>query len=1401
VPVITIEPASIDLATVTNNETTINLRISNHGLVAARGLQLHLGTHPSWQLTAPSLEIGDLAPLSSVEVPVNFQRTQPAPGAGPCDIDVHVDWWFPCGPENRYFRVPVFVFNASGDCRFVPPRFPPPPPLPPPPPYDPPPYDPPQWDPPPPCTAGCSPELPHVTFPEFELELNGCDPCLLAFAGCAANVAGDLTPIGPFLDAWQIAIDCTEQGHESDCVADLLGLIGPIGKAQTIHDCLCGTAAQCNPPGSLGGFVSQVCHRLDGLIEAGTSLLGDAVWLAGRPSEKTVLAGLLSGFAMAMDAGSEEGQNISPDELAQLQALPRPSQLTAAHVQALAARLNRTWDYWSRGIFSSLQTPPGESTDFIALDRLQSGWGAAKAGLLLNSSEGYTNIYSGVSRALDLLKAEFAPKEGACARVKLQIDQQAVLTRSAFNGTFEMNNYTESDLPNVSLVLDIRDTNGLPANHLFGYRVREVVGFIGATNGGPDLTHGLLAQHSSGRAIWIIVPKTNAAPEGPTTYLIGGTLSYEQNGQLITMPLFPERVVVHPSPILRVTYFLQTDVYADDPFTTTIEPPEPFALGLMVRNAGLGSARNMIIDSAQPQITDNDRNLLVDFQILGTQVGNQPLSPSLTAHLGNIVPGSNAVAIWQMTSSLSGRFVGYEASYRHIDDLGQPNLSLVESVTVQGLNHVVLAQTPGSDDVPDFLVDEQIGNGLLPDTLYLSDGRIEPVTAVTNGVVDSPPMTGDLTVRMTSAPTGGWTYLRIPDPAQGAYRLIRVLRGDGSELLFNTNAWTTHRVVHPLNQAPIQEHFLHLLDYDSGGVYDLVYAAIPADLVAPSSMVAALPATNITTEIAVRWSGEDNSGGSGVAYFDVYASVNGAVFTRWLSNTPLRGAIYLGSNYTRYAFYSVATDAAGNREGTPATPDAQTYVSVTNTTPHLVPLSDVVIYEGSTFEKTMIAIDAESPPQQLTFALLIAPDGAQIDPNTGFIRWVTGEAHGDSTNRFTVRVTDNGQPVMSDETTFWVHVKDVNSPPDLQPIPIHAVSIGDLLSVTNRAGDVDLPTQKLTFNIAAGPINSGARINPTNGIFTWRPTPDFASSTQYFTICVTDDGSPSKSDCEGLTVIVNDFLAIGLGSIVTRTQQQTNVALTVYSSAGVTNICFALEYPEDRLANLSLSIVSPRICSATVAPVSNNLAMICVSTCPGDVLLGTEAVAELRFTTLPNNSAFVPLRLVEIAAVKDDGLPVDRVGGRDGRVIIIGNEPLLEATRGTNATVWLTLYGKPGSSYQITSSSYIPRAKPWPAAWKIGLTGLLDSFPLPDTTRPAQFFEAFEFIADPPILEVEAGGETSGNLVLFGTPGATYAVESTTDLTGATGWTQVTTVTLTNSFTVLEGVMPDNDVLFRAIRQ
>jgi hypothetical protein len=75
----------------------------------------------------------------------------------------------------------------------------------------------------------------------------------------------------------------------------------------------------------------------------------------------------------------------------------------------------------------------------------------------------------------------------------------------------------------------------------------------------------------------------------------------------------------------------------------------------------------------------------------------------------------------------------------------------------------------------------------------------------------------------------------------------------------------------------------------------------------------------------VQWTGQDDGGGSGVASYDVYLSVDGSPFGLWLSTTDTWAEMTGRPGHT-YAFYSVATDNVGNVEDAPAGPDADTII-------------------------------------------------------------------------------------------------------------------------------------------------------------------------------------------------------------------------------------------------------------------------------------------------------------------------------------------------------------------------------------------------------------------------------------------------------------------------------------------
>ncbi len=163
---------------------------------------------------------------------------------------------------------------------------------------------------------------------------------------------------------------------------------------------------------------------------------------------------------------------------------------------------------------------------------------------------------------------------------------------------------------------------------------------------------------------------------------------------------------------------------------------------------------------------------------------------------------------------------------------------------------------------------------------------------------------------------------------------------------------------------------------------------ITIDTTAPSSSVNALPATS-GINIPVSWGGSDNTGGSGLASYNVLVSDNGGSFTTWLSNTTQTSATYQGAYGHTYAFDSVASDVAGNSQAVPSTPQATTQtvatpLEVTGVSPAAInsahyltslPGNQIII----TFNRAIAGLTADKADgtgfRSAPFAVMLIPSG------------------------------------------------------------------------------------------------------------------------------------------------------------------------------------------------------------------------------------------------------------------------------------------------------------------------------------------------------------------------------------------------------------------------------------------
>ena len=110
------------------------------------------------------------------------------------------------------------------------------------------------------------------------------------------------------------------------------------------------------------------------------------------------------------------------------------------------------------------------------------------------------------------------------------------------------------------------------------------------------------------------------------------------------------------------------------------------------------------IESAQPEIIENDTDLLINFSITGSQMNGEETTDSLIVNFGNVGPNKSSVARWIMECSLSGKFVGLSADITHSDELGGRATSIIdENIKTHFLVQNVLVDLPGRDKILDFL--------------------------------------------------------------------------------------------------------------------------------------------------------------------------------------------------------------------------------------------------------------------------------------------------------------------------------------------------------------------------------------------------------------------------------------------------------------------------------------------------------------------------------------------------------------------------------------------------------------------------------------------------------------------------------------------------------------------------
>lgn len=416
----------------------------------------------------------------------------------------------------------------------------------------------------------------------------------------------------------------------------------------------------------------------------------------------------------------------------------------------------------------------------------------------------------------DMLQYMETQSENTCAQVKLEIKQKLVLTRQAFRGTLTIENGSSNAIEDI--LVDVNATNMetgfMATSREMQIAIEKIEGFEGEKDGAWRLGAG-----KKGVATILFIPTKYAAPENLTTYSFGGTLSFKDGSTTQNRSLFPVSLQVKPSPELDLTYFMQRDVYGDNPLTPdVVEPVIPAEFSVLIHNKGKGDANNVRMITKKPEIVENEKGLLIDFDIISSSLNGgektMALDDDIATQFGTIAAGTASYATWDLTASLMGHFTEYDVSVTHVTDYGNPDLSLLDRVTIHELIHSLNA-TIGDKVYRAWITNDEPDAEDAPDHIYFANGTDEELVTLSG---ETRMERIDNTHYRVTVPTDvprNWFYTAVANPAGKYAKILSITDETNNRPLDPANFWTTDYTMKD-GIDPQLDYRLHIADIVSG---------------------------------------------------------------------------------------------------------------------------------------------------------------------------------------------------------------------------------------------------------------------------------------------------------------------------------------------------------------------------------------------------------------------------------------------------------------------------------------------------------------------------------------------------------------------------------------------------------
>jgi len=644
-----------------------------------------------------------------------------------------------------------------------------------------------------------------------------CDyPCLVSVASAAGGCFG-----GPAVGVASCLISLATSNTGTMVLVSAIAcipkkIIGcPVGIAAALYTCY--DSMTSSKKAKSNDFIDLMYNDMN-IIGNGQEALTDRV-LAYLGNDRLLESVNFHDFMKEVAVNLDSEKSFSPSDISRIKVNLAAADVTSQEIDNFCNRWNKTLEAWGKNIIAPTAEYPNivNRNDLEEYDRKRDLLiKRTKDRGFMSASEMYEQDLKDIQEYIE----DRSNKSSVCATVTVKFSQKVTMTREAFEGTLTINNGSDSNtIKDINLDLIIKDEVGEDKTHLFQINKDA---FLNGT--------GLVGPQNSQAGTVIFIPTKEAAPTVAKSYSFGGTLSYTDpnTGDKVTIQLYPVTLEVNPSPDLVMHYFMQRDILGDDALTDKVEPIVPAEMALLIKNEGYGIAKNVQVESVQPEIIENKKGLLIDFEIVGSNFNNEPKQLGLlNVDFGNIEPQKAALGQWWFTSTLLGHFVEYDLKIKHLSSFGNKNLSLIKASYVHELIRGVKAYGAVHDNINDFLVNDITDIRDTPDAIYYSNGESEEVYKVMAGTVSNTISPTQLitTLTMNSSKTG-WNYGNTADPGSDKYKLERVVRVSDNFELPLENFWQTFVTLKD-GAEPKYENNLHFLDNISGlERYTLYYTPI-----------------------------------------------------------------------------------------------------------------------------------------------------------------------------------------------------------------------------------------------------------------------------------------------------------------------------------------------------------------------------------------------------------------------------------------------------------------------------------------------------------------------------------------------------------------------------------------------